>query len=192
MHDQVTGIGLVVAVGVLEEHQVRLLSDVNPAVAEFDSGRDVKLVGENRLFVGFTVAVGILEDQDLVVDRLAGQVHRIRGHRRDPEPPLGVEGHLDRLLEVGKILLRGEQVGLVPFRERERPARFFGRGQVDRLLDVGLDPFESPGVRVVNHLGDGLAFSDGPDPGFAVLDHLAELGELGWKVDDPERGFRLP
>jgi hypothetical protein len=101
VHDDVARVGLVVAVGVLQEHQVGLLRDVGPAVAQLDPGGDVELVGEDRLLVGPAVAVGVLEDQDLVVDRPAREVHRVRRHRRDPEPPPGVEGQLDRLPQLG-------------------------------------------------------------------------------------------
>ena len=78
-------VGLVVAVGVLEEHQVRLRADVGAAVAELDAGRHVELVGEDGLLVGFAVAVGVFEDQDLVVDRRSpGRYIGIGRHGRRP------------------------------------------------------------------------------------------------------------
>jgi hypothetical protein len=69
-HDLVS-IGLVVAVGIFEEAQVRLLGNVNAAVAELERQRDVQVVGEDCRLVGATVLVGVFEDDDLVVRLVA-------------------------------------------------------------------------------------------------------------------------
>ena len=106
-------VGAIVAVGVLEEHQVRLLCDVRPAVPKFQTCRNVQTVGKDRLLVGLAVAVSVLVDQQLVIDRRAGQVHRVAGHRDDPQPAAAVELELHRLLQIGKIYFRGEQIDLV-------------------------------------------------------------------------------
>ena len=64
-----------------------------------------------------------------------------------------------------------------------------GRRDVDPAAEVGLDLDELAGVAVVDRGGDGLALGDVPDASLAVLDHLAELGELGREVDDAEGGL---
>ena len=119
VHDQLARIGAIVAVGVLEEHQVRHLRDVNAPVAQLDADGHVQAVGKNRAAIGLAVFVGVLEDQDLVVGLGTRQIHRIRGHGGDPEPALGVEGHRDRVFQVGKLDLRGKQIDRVALRKRE-------------------------------------------------------------------------
>ena len=107
-------VGLVVAVGVLEEHQVGRLRQQDAAIDELEPGRAVQAVGEDGLLVGLAVAVGVLEDQELVVHLLLGLPVRVARPDRHPEPALGVERHLHRLGQVGELLLRGEQVDLHP------------------------------------------------------------------------------
>ena len=55
-------VGPVVAVGIFEKHQVRLLSDINAAVAQLQTGRHMQPIGKNNLPVGSAIGVGILED----------------------------------------------------------------------------------------------------------------------------------
>ena len=66
-------VGLIVAVGVLEEHQVRLLGDVDAAVAQLQAGGQVQLVGKDGLLVGLAVAVGVFEDQHLSLTGVPGR-----------------------------------------------------------------------------------------------------------------------
>ena len=67
------------------------------------SDRDVEVVREIDLLVRFTIVVGILEDDQLVArEGVAYTVMGITGHGRDPQPPLVVEGHLNRVGQVGK------------------------------------------------------------------------------------------
>ena len=59
----------IVAVGVLEEHEVRLVREDHAAVVELEAGRVVQVTRKDRALVGLPVAVGVLEDQQLVVHR---------------------------------------------------------------------------------------------------------------------------
>ena len=113
-------VGPVVAVGVLEKDQVRLLGEVQAAVAQLQARRHVQAIGKNGLLVGPAVAVGILEDQNLVVDRLAGQIHRKRAHRGHPQPAAGVERDGHRIAQIGKLDLRSEQIDFVALGHFER------------------------------------------------------------------------
>ena len=70
VQDDLVTVGHVVAVGVLDEHQVRLLGHVDTAVAEFEAGRYVEAAGEHGVVIGPAVAVAIFEDHDLVVGLL--------------------------------------------------------------------------------------------------------------------------
>ena len=100
--DDLADIGLVVAVGVLEEHHVRLLGDIDAAVSQLDTRGNVQAVGENDLLVGLAVAIGILKDQHLSFTGGPGDTSD-RWHGGDPEPALGVEGHLHGLLRGREI-----------------------------------------------------------------------------------------
>ena len=65
--EDLADVGLVVAVGVLEEQRVGRLVDDHAAVGEGEAGRDAQLVGEDGELVGLAVAVGVLADLDPVV-----------------------------------------------------------------------------------------------------------------------------
>ena len=101
---------LVVAVRVLEKQEVRLRGDDDAAVGEREARRHVEVLGEDGELVGATVAVGVLEDLDPVVARVAVE-HLVRVvHRFDhPQPAALVERHRDRLDDVR---LAGEQLDL--------------------------------------------------------------------------------
>ena len=101
-HDDLTDVGLVVAVGVLEEDEVRGLGDDHAAVGEDEAGRDVELVGEDRELVGLAVAVGVFADLDGVVALLLvfHDAVRVVAGLGDPEAAAGVPGERDRLHDV--------------------------------------------------------------------------------------------
>src|SRR5579875_3584490 len=60
-------IGLAVAVSVLEEKNVRSLSDDQSAVGENHARRNAKLIGENGKFVSLPVAVRILGNDNAIM-----------------------------------------------------------------------------------------------------------------------------
>ena len=109
------------------------------AVTQFHADRQVQSVGEDRAGVSLAVAVGVVEDQYLIIRLLAGDVHRIRGHRRNPEPALRVEGHRDWIFERGELDLGGEQVDGITLGELEGLQLLLGRRDVDPAAEVGLD-----------------------------------------------------
>ena len=112
VEDDLVAVGHVVAVGVLDEHQIRLLRHVGAAVAEFEAGGQVQAACEDRVVIGAAVAVPVLEDDDLVVRFLVRQALRIGRHGRHPEPALGVECHGHRVADR-EVLLGSEQGDLV-------------------------------------------------------------------------------
>src|SRR5262249_13314165 len=73
------------------------VGDIGAAVAGFDAGGDQQAVRENGRLVGLAVAVGVFEDDDLVVGDLARLDLRVDLAGGNPQPALGVEVHLDRL-----------------------------------------------------------------------------------------------
>ena len=96
-HDFPALVGLVIAVGVLEEKETWRLGDHDAAVGKGEAGRDVQPVGEDREFVGPAVAVGVLADLDAVVAEAVGfHVVRVVARLGDPEAAALVPRHEDR------------------------------------------------------------------------------------------------
>ena len=114
------GVVLVVAVRVLEEDQVRLLCEEHAAVPELEAGRVVQVAREHRALVGLAVAVGVFEDDQLVVHRRLRLPVGIVLPGRDPQPSLGVERHLHRVDQLGELLLGGEELDLQPLADGHR------------------------------------------------------------------------
>ena len=100
--DDLTDVGLVVAVGVLEEDEVRGLRDDHAAVGEDEARRDVELIGEDRELVCLAVTVGVFADLDAVVTLLLVFLHAVRvvGGLADPEAATGVPSERDGLHDV--------------------------------------------------------------------------------------------
>ena len=175
-------VSLVIAVGVFQEDEVRLLRDVEPAVGDLEAGRQMEAIGEHRLLVGFAVAIGVFEDQDLVIDGHAREVLWVAGHRGDPEPALCVERHLHGIGKLGKLDLRGEEIHLVALLDLHHRQRLLGGGRGGERLDVGLDRRQIAGPRVVDRVGHRLPSGHVPDPAVADGRHRPELLELGREV----------
>ncbi len=79
--DDLARVGQAVAVGILEEEDVRRVGDPHAAGADGDARGDVQAVGEDGELVGLAVAVGVLQDLDAVLARPGGAVADIPGSR---------------------------------------------------------------------------------------------------------------
>src|SRR3989454_7835840 len=106
--DDATLVGFVVAVGVLQMQQLGALANVRAAVPQFDSGGDHQTVREDSRFVAAPVAIGVFEDEHLVVWHLTGFNLRIDRAADDPQPPARVEAHLNWFDNA--VLLRREEI----------------------------------------------------------------------------------
>ena len=175
--DALADVGLVVAVGVLQEHQVGRLGDQDAAVGELEAGRAVQLVGEDDHLVGLAVAVGVFEDQELVVHLLLGLPVRVGRPAGDPEAPLGSNDICTGLASSGNSFSEANRLTFrflpsVIWPMASSPPRKMCSpcGPGARL--VGLDRDERRRVRVVDH--QVLALRDGPDPLVAVGGHHVE------------------
>ena len=171
VQDQFRAVRLAVLVVVDEQGEVRLLRDVDAFGSDFEADRDVELVREHRLLVGFAVAVGVLEDQELVVrQRITRAVVRVGRGRGDPEAALAVERHLHRLLEVREFLFGCEEGDLIA-------------GQELHLLDGGFAGKELRGITVLL-AGLEVGRHGGQDEGPGVIDGEVGLLALGDVVDE--------
>ena len=180
-HD-VVDIRPVVTVGIPKERQVRLLRHVDAAVAKLERQWKMQVVGENLRRIGPTVAIGVFEDHEAVAGLHARIDMRIGLRRAHPEPAAGIEAGLDRIGDLGKLLLAGEEVHREPRVDLEG-LQFLRRGQplvgpaalVDRRHrgEVGI-------VRLVRHRA---AMGDVPDPPVAVGAHDVEVAKRRQEVE---------
>ena len=88
---------LAVAINILEVKQFRTICDIRPAIAWLDARWDQQPVRKHRRLIRLAIPIHVLEHDDLIIRLLPWCDLRIDLRRRDPEPPPGVEIHLDRL-----------------------------------------------------------------------------------------------
>ena len=136
----------------------------------------LQVAGEHRALVGLAVAVGVLEDDQLVVHRRLRLPVGVVLPGRDPQPSLGVERHLHGLDQLGKLLLRREQLDLQSLADGHRLDGLLAALEGRRTRQVGLRIDEGQRVRVVH--GKVRSAGDRPDALVAVGDHLVEDGQL--------------
>ncbi len=137
-------VGLVVAVGVLEDEDVRAVADVDAGPLYFPSlpyisstarpiGIGIDIVGEDGDLIGLAVTVGVFEDLDLI-GPLDPREFLAVGHPvvlplGDPDAASGVD------VDVGRVVdhrLGREQGGLEPLGGFEHRARLLGAHLSDR------------------------------------------------------------
>ena len=198
VQDEFHPVGLAVLVIVDEQGEVGFLRDVHAFRGDLEADRDMELVGEDGLLVGLAVAVRVLEDQDLVVGQgVTRAVVGVGRRRGDPEAAFGVERHLDGLLEVGELLLGGEERHLVAGgelhlldgglagKELRRVAVLFAR------LEVGGHRRQDERLGVVDGQVGALALGDAVDEFVAERGHLAALEDFVGVVLRAERVVAL-
>ena len=137
----------------------------------------MQVAGEDRALVGLAVAVGVLEDQQLVVHRRLRLPVRIVRPGRDPQPSFGVEGHLHRLDQLGELLLGGEQLDLQPLADRHGLDRLCAALERRRPGKIGFRVDEA--AACWSRLSSGRsAARHRPDALVAVRRHLVEDRQL--------------
>ena len=102
----------IVAVGVLQIEHIRPLRHNHTLPPEFKSGRIVEIAGKGLHLVGTAVAVGVFQNQQLVVHRLVGTPVGIGWPSGHPQPSLGVKRHLHRIDQLREHHLVGDQFHL--------------------------------------------------------------------------------
>ena len=194
VQDQLHAVRLAVLVVVDEQGEVRFLGDVDALRRDLEADRDVEVVGEDRLLVGLAVAVGVFEDDDLVVGhRVARAVRRVGRRRGDPEATFGVEGHLHGLLQVREFLLGCEERDFVARGEGHLADGGFARKEFGRIavllagLEVGGHGREDERLGIVDGEVGALALDEAVDELVADGGHLAALEDLVGVVLRSER-----
>ena len=145
-------------------------------------------LGEDRGFVRFAIAIGVFENEQLVIGpRAAGEIVRVGRHRRDPQPALVVEGHLHRLLQRRQILLRREALDLVAIGQLECFQRLVRRQIRDRLVEIRLHLRQWARLFVGDFVHQRPARGYVPDPLIAQPRHLPRFLDLLRVVHIPVR-----
>ena len=155
-------VGLAVTISVGEVEKLRAVGDVDAAVAGQHGGGHQEAVGKDRAGVGPPVTIAILEDRNGVVGDLARPDLWIHARRRDPQPALGIEVHLQGLRDQR---IGGEQIHFIAVGHlhRRQFRRGVGRGDVfetalgqrglqarEREADGGDDDTDTHGVHGVH------------------------------------------
>ena len=98
--DDLAPVGAAVAIGVLQEEDVRRVGHPHATGADGDARRDIQIVGKDGKAVGPAVVVGVFENLDPVPagPRLLARVFQAFGN---PHPATLVKGHGHRVDDVG-------------------------------------------------------------------------------------------
>ena len=185
VQDQLLAVGLAVLVVVDEQGEVGLLGQVHAFGRDLEADGQVQAVGEYAALVGAAVAVGVLEDEELVVGRrVAGAVVRVGRRGGDPEAALAVEGHLHGLLQVGEHRLIGEEVHLEAGQELHLGDGLLTGEELGGIavlvagLVVGRDRRQGVRLRVIDGQVGATSGGDVLDERVAQGGHLADLADL--------------
>jgi len=174
-------VGTAVAVGVAHEPQVGRLHDEQAVLEEVEAGRAVQPIEIHGALVGAAVAVGVLEDEDLVGDlRSRGALGVIRPHGH-PEASLPVPRHLHGFRQLGELFLAGEEVHLQSRSGRHELGRLVAVDERISAVDVRARfvGAESGHDRQGQHLdGSGLAGRRRPDLPLEIGGHDVALRHL--------------
>ncbi len=125
IHDDV---GPVVAVGVFEPDEPRLIGDEHAAVPELEPSRAVELVVKHLAAIGAAIAIMILENQQPIGRPLVARLpQRVRGHAANPQPAAVIEVELVGLGQLGEFFFTGEGLHLEALRHLHRFDALFRR-----------------------------------------------------------------
>ena len=110
-------IGFVITIGIGEQFEVGSLRDINAFRGKFKTQGEVQTIHEDRLFVGFTIVVGVFQDDQFIIGfGIPRLVMRITGHGGYPKPAFVVKGHLHGVGQVGEFGFGGKKFNLVACR----------------------------------------------------------------------------
>ena len=152
VQQNLAAIGPSVTVIIGQQHEVRLLGEVDTNGGELESEREVKPVGEHRDTVRPAIAVRVLENQELVVGFVvAGAPMGVRRRDRNPETAAVVERHLSGIAQFGKFGLGCEQIDLESYGKLELLDRTLHIEKFDGQIEVCVDFREHERFRPIIH-----------------------------------------
>ena len=122
--DDGLAVGPVIAIAVGNEEQVWRGTHPHAAEAKLDPGEIGSVVVKDCPAIEPAVVIGVFKDQDPVLAPRASQPDRVRIVLDDPEPSFRIDGHGDRLNDVG---LGGEQGERETLGQRDPLDRFLCR-----------------------------------------------------------------
>jgi hypothetical protein len=120
-------IGMEAAGAVFEVQDFGAVGDIGAAVAGDDAGWEEKIIGKDCRLVGAAGAGRVLQHHHLILRLLPRLDLRIRDRRSDPETPVGIKVHLNRLADhwIGR-----KEIDLKPISDFQRLPLDFGIGFV--------------------------------------------------------------
>ena len=149
----------IIAIRVLEEEHVRRLSDVAAAIGELDSRWKIKPFGKHRRLVGLSIAIDILQDDNLIVGHFAWFDLRIGPGTSDPQASTRIPNHVNRIGQHGICrkeiyLVTREQIEALQLRGR---IVIIHQSQIRVLEICGLYP-----ARILGHRSSERRKRKGP------------------------------
>ncbi|MDB6125293.1 MAG: hypothetical protein JWQ71_4286 [Pedosphaera sp.] len=195
-------VGLAIAIGVLEMKEFGALADIDAAIARFDAGGDEQAIGEDGGFIDFAHALGVFENENLVVGFVPRFDLGINRGADNPETSKGIEVHLNGLGEQRAFGVKADFKSGSDFEFRQglrsgigggrrSDSRFlcligffirprFGGGNEFVVVSDGLPQFGDPsflfGDEKVEH---------GDFPGVLALLVFAETEQIGFVLGTP-------
>ena len=115
-------VGLVIAVRVFQEIQIRSCAEIDAAIAERDAGREREAIGEHSDLVRLPIAIDVFENLDAVAALLT--LLRALGilvKFHDPQPPAFVPRHRDGIHD---LWFAGEEADFEALRHLDLLLRF--------------------------------------------------------------------
>ena len=143
-------VGFAVAICVSDEPQVWRLHHEHAVFVELKAGRAIQVVQKVCDLVGLAVAVGVFEHQQAVAALAGGRALGITRPGGDPQAPPGIEGHLNRVDELGELFLAREQIRFAPLGQGHVSDGFLAAEEGVDVDFVRLERLDRREVRVIN------------------------------------------
>ena len=116
-----------VAISILQEQHVRLLSDIRSTMTNFKSGWLVQAICKHSAFVRPAVTIIVCQNNDFVIEFTLWQPVWIRRHRGYPQTSFVIEVDCHGIGEFRKVLFRCNQLNFITIGHFEQHLLFGSR-----------------------------------------------------------------